>query len=128
MDLLLGVLRPRGVVELGHVVDNVLYASNEDLALGLSLVDHIVQRRKDLLLEHHSISLADSRVILPYLSVLGADILLVLDVKGPLGVTLGFLLVSWGKGPVLVDDTFEAKCGLLAHIALAACDDLLEYT
>ena len=90
VDLLLGVLRPRGVVELGHVVDNVLYASNEDLALGLSLVDHIVQRRKDLLLEHHSISLADSRVILPYLSVLGADILLVLDVKGPLGVTLGF--------------------------------------
>ena len=90
VDLLLGVLRPRGVVELGHVVDNVLYASNEDLALGLSLVDHIVQRRKDLLLEHHSISLADRRVIPPYLSVLGADILLVLDVEGPLGVTLGF--------------------------------------
>ena len=42
MDLLLGVLRPGGVVELGDVIDNVLNAGNEDLALSLSLVHHIV--------------------------------------------------------------------------------------
>ena len=108
MDLLLGVLRPGGVVELGDVIDNVLNAGNEDLALSLSLVHHIVQCRKDLLLEHSSISLGDWHIILPNLSVLRAYILFVLDVEGLLGVGFGFHLASWGHGPVLVDGAFEA--------------------
>ena len=43
VDLLLGVLRPGGVVELGNVHDNVLNAGNQDLALGISLAHHIIQ-------------------------------------------------------------------------------------
>ena len=43
VDLLLGVLRPGGVVELGDVIDNVLNAGNEDPALRLSLIHYIVQ-------------------------------------------------------------------------------------
>ena len=93
---------------MGNVIDNVLHAGNQDLALGLSLVHHIVQCRKYFLLEHRSIGLADCRVILSYLSVLRAYILLVLDVEGLHGVSLGFKLASWGQGPVLIDDTFEA--------------------
>ena len=108
VDLLLGVLRPGGVVKLGNVIDNVLHAGNQDLALGLSLVHHIVQCRKDILLEHSSIGLADCRLILSYLSVLRANILFVLDVEGLHGVGLGFKLASGGQGPVLIDDTFEA--------------------
>ena len=86
---------------------------------------HVVQRRKDVLLEHCSVIFAD-RVILPNLSVKGAQILLVLDVEGLLGGSLGFLLVSRGQGPVLVDDTFEGERGLLTHIALEALVDLLD--
>ena len=108
VDLLLGVLRPGGVVKLGNVIDNVLNAGNEDLALGLSLVHYIVQRRKDLLLEHRSIVLADRRIILTNLSVLHVYILFVLNVEGLLGVGFGFHLTSWGHGPVLINDTFEA--------------------
>ena len=108
MDLLLGVLRPGGVVKLGNVIDNVLHACNEDLAFGLSLVHYIVQRREDLLLEHRSIVLADRRIILTNLSVLHVYILFVLNVEGLLGVGFGFHLTSWGHGPVLINDTFEA--------------------
>ena len=108
VDLLLGVLRPGGVVKLGNVIDNVLNAGNEDLALGLSLVHYIVQCREDLLLEHRSIVLADRRIILTNLSVLHVYILFVLIVEGLLGVGFGFHLASWGHGPILINDTFEA--------------------
>ena len=106
MDLLLGVLGPRGVVELGNVHDNVLNAGNQDLALGISLAHHIIQGRENLLLEHRSIALADSRVVLPDLTVLRAYILLVLNIEGLLGVSFAFLV--GGQGPVIDDDTFEA--------------------
>ena len=108
MDLLLGVLRPGGVVKLGDVIDNVLNAGNEDLALRICLVHHIVQCRKYLLLEQSSISLGNWHIILPNLSVLRAYILFVLDVEGLLAVGFGFHLASWGHGPVLVDGTLEA--------------------
>ena len=60
------------------------------------------------------------------MSVLRARILLVLDVERLLGVSLGFLLVEWGQRPVLIYDTFEAQSGLLAHVTIEACDDLME--
>ena len=83
-DLLGGILGPAGEVELRDVVDDVLYATDNDLACRVSQMHNIIECAKNLRLQHLPIWLADS--ILTILLVEGAHVLLVLHAEWLLAV------------------------------------------
>lgn len=109
VDLLLGVLGPGGVVELGDVVNDVLDAAQRHFLVFLA--DDGIKRAKNICLEGIAINLAD-RLLGSLLGVLRAKVLLVLGLEWLLAVADLSIL---GR-VVLVHHELQVEGGLLAHV------------